>query len=618
MYFLIYYIAICILSLSEFADAIPDLIVRQAFYDVHHLHKNPPKKRFNLNVASWRKHLRTHPDGKKWSSFIAYGFPLGIKISQDEIETLYRQPTHWANSDPEMYEILRVVIKEIKASYLVPSLFPPLYNISLFCVPKKDDDGIWSLLRMVRHGSFSTATTTCINDFILPEFHQMRELPNLMNYVDFLIDKYYFALRDLKDAFRQLLLRLKDQPFCGYTIFGLHFVDTRQPYGLSSAAANCQDFGLLLLWILRKHLPECLQDVGLLHIDDFLFAAATQRQCRHVEELFDKLCAELGVVQSTSKTVKTTQVATCYGFRWDLAKRTVGIPPDRLCKLRTTIHLLITYRLATARLLESVCGKIMHWSQLHKAAKSLCYGLLHWIIEHIRNHKLAPTAVLVLPIRIVQDLKLWLYFSEFISEIPFAFLRKPPSFDCYAATDASSFAGGISFDEMWCSYRFQGQQKQWHITLKEGHAALMFLYNWRDYLTGKRVCLMVDNMVLKAAMARKWSPARVLMMLIYEICLVIMQYHIDVWVEWIPTDCNALADALSREKYDDYRREMTFLNATPDPYPFYCDYLQSFRMDPDDMLLQTSEKAEFEKLLEYLRLPLTRRGKPWWYKFEDI
>lgn len=108
------------------------------------------------------------------------------------------------------------------------------------------------------------------------------------------------------------------------------------------------------------------------------------------------------------------------------------------------------------------------------------------------------------------------------------------------------------------------------------------------------------------------------MMLIYEICLVIMQFHIDVWVEWIPTDCNYLADALSRERFDDYQREMTFLNATPDPYPFYVDYLQSFRMDPDDMLLKTSEKAEFEKLLKYLRLPLKQRGKLWWCNFDHL
>ena len=120
----------------------------------------------------------------------------------------------------------------------------PKYIIPLFCVPKRDKMGTMTALRMVRYGSYHTLYTTSINMWINPLKCKMDELPNIAKYVRVLRYKKFMSLRDLSDAFRQILARLSECTYLGYAIFGMYFRDRKQPYGISSAAANCQSFAM--------------------------------------------------------------------------------------------------------------------------------------------------------------------------------------------------------------------------------------------------------------------------------------------------------------------------------------------------------------------------------------
>ena len=480
-----------------------DHTVREAFEALEAVRKNPPKCSNPLNVGIWARYLKLHPSGKQLLEYIRNGWPLGVKITREQIKNLYRKPSHWASSIPEIHEMCRVQVKETTAGYLIPTDLPPLYNISLFCVPKKDDDGIFSLYRMVRHGSFCDSSSLDINRFIEPQHYKLRDLPNLIIYVKKLLGKRFFALSDLKDAFRQLLMAKKDRRFCGYTLFGKHWLDTRQPYGLASAAHNCQEFALLIIWIMEHYkLPKELRDAMLVHIDDFIMASTYKEGVEYMETAFDLLLEELGVKQSDKKAVHCTSKGVCYGFYFDLEAQTVGIPNDKLNNLRAGIAMIIRHRLCTARALESVCGKIMHWTQLQKAAKPLCYSLIHHIQQYVRSAKVRKTDILALPIRIINDLKMWLHFCDFLQSVPFQYIAGTPSIDVYAATDASSTAGGMVMGAEWAKYDFSPKHSEWHINVKEAHALLMLIHNRRQQLHGRRLVVYIDNKTVFYAFCR--------------------------------------------------------------------------------------------------------------------
>ena len=103
----------------------------------------------------------------------------------------------------------------------------------------------------------------------------------------------------------------------------------------------------------------------------------------------------------------------------------------------------------------------------------------------------------------------------------------------------------------------------------------MLLYNLREELTGKKLILFVDNSVLYWAMVRHWAGER-MMPCIYEICNMMMEYKICVWFEWIPTDCNVLADTLSRHDELAFWEWINLFNIEVNPKPLQLDYISDY------------------------------------------
>ena len=489
--------------------------------------------------------------------FIEDGYPLYLITSGSEFEpiSLCQKRATFANSKREFIKILDQLIKELKKGDIVPSDKPPSYILNLFCVPKKNSEtGLMTKLRVVRHGSYSTATTTSINDWIDKEKCKMETLPNLKDYVKLLIGCDWMSLRDLSDAFRQIGLANADVGYIGYCLFGMYFIDKKQPYGIASAAANCQSFAQIIVWIMNnKLLPYHLCKNILVHIDDFCLAAKSKQDVLFMERNFDSLCNELNVKISHEKDVNVTQKATVYGFTFDLKNKTVGIPKIKLQELKRFISLTIQLRVISGRALEKLCGKIMHWSQLYKPAKSLSYNMVHHLHKRIRGHKRYRTLCFELPQCIINDLIFWKKYIPLIRAVPMSHIIREPKIQIYGSSDACDDGAGFCVNDVWGLYKFSDSHKKWHIDQKEAHAVITLLVNLRKMLTGKKVVIFVDNSALYYAMIRHWAGER-LMPVIYEICQTMMKYKILVWFEYIPTDCNKLADALSRFDLATFRK----------------------------------------------------------------
>lgn len=62
-------------------------------------------------------------------------------------------------------------------------------------------------IRVARHGSYAKGESLANNDGI-PQKARNMKLPGFMDYVRFIFPFKTFALRDLKDALRRLLLAL--------------------------------------------------------------------------------------------------------------------------------------------------------------------------------------------------------------------------------------------------------------------------------------------------------------------------------------------------------------------------------------------------------------------------
>ena len=529
----------------------------------------------NLNIEAFRRYLKNSKDPNINIKFIEDGFPLYLITDGTKFKpiNLSQKRASFANNKKEFLKIVKQFTKELKSGAIVPSETPPLHIINVFCVPKKDSEtGQMTKLRVVRHGSFATTNTTSINDWIDPNKCKMPTLPNLKDYVKLLINSNWMTLRDLSDAFRQIGLASKDEGYLGYSMFGKYFIDKKQPYGIASAAANCQSFAQIIIWIMENQLlPESLCKRILVHIDDFCLAGETKKETETMTQTFDALCNELNVKISHEKDVNVTQEAVLYGFLFNLKKKTVGIPNDKLRELkRLTINTIITGQI-TGRALESLCGKIMHWSQLYKPAKALCYNMVSYLHKLLRAQSNYKMKVYPIPECIRNDLIFWLKYMDLIKEVSMESIIRPPSIVVMGTSDACDFGAGFCVNDEWGFYKFRDPQIGWHINQKEAHAVIMLLHNMKEQLTGKQLVLLVDNTSLFYSMAKHWG-SELMMPCVYEICYLLMEYKIQIWFEWIPTEVNKLADSLSRYDFDCFWKWVRLHDLTIKPKPLPITY----------------------------------------------
>ncbi len=478
--------------------------------------------------------------------------------------------------------------------------------MSIHCVPKKDAEGNYTLFRVIRNGKFHTKNTININSLIRKSKCKMPTLPNLRKYAKVFMKNACAALRDLADAFRQIPLNIEDQEFIIYSVFGMVWKDCYQPYGVSSAPSNCQYFVSLIVWILEnKIFDEKWKGNTLVHMDDFVLAAKTKEECKDMEEKFDKLTDELGVILSKKihSYVHATDIVTVYGIVWNLTNKTCSIPDKKLKRFKQYLYYAMKYRTVTGAVLDYISGNIMYFSQLNPLAKPLCMRLMKYIIANLRDINYKPSNIYILPLDILYDFKFWFIYVDLVKNIPIINILQTSIISITGSTDASDKSAGWIIGNKWSFYNFNDNDKHLFIYQKEFHCVLSAINTLKSELTGQTVHLCIDNLIVVTTLIKKWTFNYNLMMFLYELCHILIKYKILIKVDWISSATNILSDSLSRDDFDSFWDEITLHNLIVDPAPintlYYNDYnyIQKFDMPNNDI------KNEYFKFINFIETP---------------
>ena len=519
----------------------------------------------------------------------------------------------------EAEKIFSTVTKEVESGVLQFTDKKPKYITRLGCAPKMDDKDMPSKLRMIRDASYAEKGKIAINDLISKENSTM-VTPHIPEYVKQFWGKKFGAMRDLKDFFRQMLLREHEYEYCGYSFCGMYFIDTRQPYGFRPSAANGQRFASKCIEINdRINLPPQLRNQTLVHVDDFSIAGTDEPECVQIEQALDRTFDDLQVKVSREKDIHATQTLRCHGMIFNLnfqdnpgGEQFVEIPPTKLVKFKRFLNSAIAFRVMTLRAVESLCGKIMHYAQMKPIAKVLVYSLVNWIYEHCRNNRRRSKKLVILPLRIVRALQFYLRALKYLQRSTFDEILGVSNHHITAASDACSNAGGFWIANKWSTYGYKDDDRKWHINFKEAHAVLTLIHTFGESLAGKRLKLFVDNKVVVMAYANKWSKSRFMMRFIFEIAMALMKYNISLFIEWTASDDNRLADMLSRGKVREFKNECKASGFRVDRYPTPARYIQKYEadvyLDGDD---DTIEMLRFRK---WLNSDPKQRPDAWWCK----
>ena len=539
---------------DEIADLLEELVTEYTKADGQTKHP--------FNVEVWRKMLEDHPEGELKFAFIQQGADIAFKGSK---KRLSRRIHNFVNSRRECIEILKRILKELKKGYIIPG--KGFYQLNLLCVPKKHPKtGLMTEIRVARHGSYSTAKTISLNDGITEAARTMN-LPGFYDYVKLTYGFKFAALRDLKDAFRQMLLALESSEYVQYCIFALHFQDRRVAYGVADAAARCQDLSMLIVWICHKKVPAFREKIHrmLVHIDDFIMVAMDRTECTEMSTQFDGLIHDLGVIASEEKSEDNMQrfIAHGGGFKLDLPYQTVFVPKRKAIDMCGGLTMAITCRYATGEALEALTGRMMHWTKMNRRAKSLCNRNIRRLHMHLRKLPKREKKYMIFHIDYdwCKALSLYLHFFVRIREVSMASLIYRPSITIVASSDACDDGAGFVIANKWYAYKFATTPNKFgtvhrniHINMKEAHALLMLMHNMRATLTGRRVWLLCDNKVCVDCIYKSWSGSKLFIDWIQELSMVAMMYSIDFRIDYVRSRHNTFSDLLSRGKIHEFHR----------------------------------------------------------------
>ena len=550
-----------------------------------------PPLRKSLKIIT--KLLEDYPDvefKQKFLSAVKNGWTIGFEGNPKHLN---KSPHSFVTNVEQYLQIMNKFIHELDSGKVFPkpSSIIMRYVFSVFCVDKKPDNFGNMQYRIISNGSKRTKYAHALNDGI-PDKNAYVSLSQFLDYVLLFSNCNFMSLDDLTKSFRQQHTCYNDLSLACYSFLGLPLIDGRQPMGVRSSTKNMQDLANTIVWIVRNKLLtedkrfwcilfKCL--IG--YVDDYACAHSTLEGCRILQHCLHYCAKLLNLEFNLSKSIPPCTYGECHGFIWNLPLQLVGLSEKRYTKLLTLIDMFLHYNWCTARAAFSLCGQLMSYSYIVPEAKSCVHSIIRLIYERLnkrKGSKIPPTSILYINARIKFHIRIWRTLLRQNRFCSFARILKQPSFIFTIATDACDFGFGIFVEKLqrYAAVRFNSNQYDLHINIKEAYAAITAVHTFVPFFTGRDVKFLIDNTSVVQSFAHKWSSSMLLMAMIFELCVLATKFRFRFYVDWIASKDNCFADALSRFDWNRFKQlTCTF---------FECDFQTHFYntkiIEPNNLL----------------------------------
>ena len=513
-----------------------------------------------INVNNLDQLLRETGYNREKSEFLVDGFKSGFDLG-------YRGPENVKLRSPNLKftigskEILwNKVMKEVKLGrYVGPFKEIPFENYIQSPIGLVPKDG--NKTRLIFHLSYPKGGNTSVNSNTPKELtsvkyndfdHAVRLCREIAEGEDPAAGK-----SDLTSAFRQLPIKKKfwkflimkaQSPLDGDWYF---FVDKCLPFGAAISCAVFQEFSNALSHIVRVK-SKGTENVN--YLDDFLFLAAVAFLCNHQLSVFLRICEKINFPVSEDKTEWASKCITFLGLLIDLRAKLVRIPQQKIVRATNLINKMLTAKKfkTTLRELQELCGYL----------NFLCKAIIPGRTFTRRLYMLGaglrlPHHHLKLKADARADLKLWLEFlqNDGAYNRPFFHFDKVYYVPTDFATDASKSATGgcrgvcgtdwyiMEWDQVFLN-RYNPS-----INYLELFALTVGILSWADRFENQNVTFFCDNQSVMYMVNNGTSKCSKCLVLLRLITLFCMRRNICIHIEYIDTQSNFYADALSRLQY---------------------------------------------------------------------
>ena len=383
----------------------------------------------------------------------------------------------------------------------------------------------------------------------------------------------YFGKTDFSHAFRILPILLKHRKWL--VMMAKHpvskkrfyFIDLCLPFGSSRSCALFQEFSNAMSHIAAHRftgfivLPIAIAN----YLDNFLFIALCAKTCNGMVEEFVIICQMVGCPISEEKTEKASMMIIFLGVLLDGFNKLMIVPEDKRLKARNLLNWAINMKKVTIKFVQQLTGTLNFLNKAIVPGRAFTRGMYTKLkLTDAKGNTLKQHHHVWLNRSFLQDCRMWLKFlSGTKLELckPFVDLSlntfAADNLQIYSDASRSEVLGmGAVFLEIdaWIQMNWDSDfilSQKPSIEFLELYALVASLLTWGDtqYLSNCRVSVYCDNQVVVHMVNNFASSCEQCMKLLRILTLDCIRRNRRVFVLYVRTNLNKLADALSTRKF---------------------------------------------------------------------
>jgi hypothetical protein len=218
----------------------------------------------------------------------------------------------------------------------------------------------------------------------------------------------------------------------------LFLYDSRLPFGSSLSCKIFQTISDAVVRAFRRRGFKALS-----YIDDFIVISDSYSECVVALDCLISLVQNFGLEINWQKVAYPSQVMTFLGVTIDCVNRTLALPKDKLCALKSLLVKWSFKKKATKRDLQSIIGKLSWAARVVRGGRTFIRSMIN-LLPLVKE----PTHYIRLSAMARSDLSWWLVaMDRFHGDTPFTVDKPLPNYEF--ATDACLSGGAAHFGRDW-------------------------------------------------------------------------------------------------------------------------------------------------------------------------
>ena len=303
----------------------------------------------------------------------------------------------------------------------------------------------------------------------------------------------------------------------------------------------------------------------MLHVlDDFMFLSIDKNTCHADLMKFVMLCKDIGIPLAPEKTELPAMLMVFLGILLNSVRMEATLPEDKVEKCKKEIKTLLHKKVKSVQLmqLQSVIGLLNFACRVVGPGRAFLRRLIDRTC-HVKSkfHRVKITGEMKL------DLAMWLKFLSECNSMKFIDSSWIHSPDLHLYTDSSKKGFGGTVGTSWFAGEFPVEWKKYNITLHELYPILLTFVLFKDKFAEKRVVIHTDNKDLVDVINKKTSREKLIMPFVRRLVLTNMLNNTLVHAKHVLGSRNSVCDALSRGKFQVFRRLAPHMDMEPVKIP---------------------------------------------------